>query len=82
MPSMREGGRNADDRSEPVPHDLPDQQAGTEADGPDHWDVPDAEEPDPKTPNDDVPDTDEAGTRRRGESAPETTAPEPQESPG
>ncbi|MFE9118339.1 hypothetical protein [Streptomyces sp. NPDC007172] len=50
---------------EPIPHDLPDQQAG--ADG-DPWEAPDrsaagtrSERPDPE-----IPDTDEAGTGRRG----------------
>ncbi|MET9365042.1 hypothetical protein ABZX93_29565 [Streptomyces sp. NPDC006632] len=50
---------------EPVPHDLPDQQAGAEGDP---WDAAGhaesgghGDKPDPE-----IPDTDEAGTGRRG----------------
>ncbi|MFJ8079209.1 hypothetical protein RKD23_000927 [Streptomyces sp. SAI-170] len=45
----------------PVPHDMQDQEAGTD----DRWDA--RPEPEPAgTPDEDVPDTDEAGTGRRG----------------
>ncbi|RFU84559.1 hypothetical protein DY218_21670 [Streptomyces triticagri] len=72
----------------PVPHDPPDQQAGTEQNGEDPWEV-DIPEPDGRGSDapqeDDVPETDEAGTARRG-SRPATEAPpanpEPDESPG
>ncbi|MFG2721191.1 hypothetical protein ACGFW5_23260 [Streptomyces sp. NPDC048416] len=50
---------------EPIPRDLPDQQAGGEGD---RWDA--ADHPDEGThgdrPDREVPDTDEAGTGRRG----------------
>ncbi|SNX65617.1 hypothetical protein SAMN06272735_7456 [Streptomyces sp. TLI_55] len=67
---------------EPVPRDLPDQQAGQ---GEDRWDAtpePPDENGEPAT---DVPDTDEAGTGRQG--APHSATvhpehPEPQEPTG
>ncbi|WP_329342374.1 hypothetical protein OG866_39815 [Streptomyces sp. NBC_00663] len=63
---------------EPVPRDLPDQQAGQEED---RWDA-DPELSEEDEADADVPDTDEAGTGRQG--APRSTDvhsehPEPQE---
>jgi len=63
---------------EPVPRDLPDQQAGQ---GEDRWDAT-PEPPDENEPTTDVPDTDQAGTGRQG--APHSATvhpehPEPQE---
>ena len=67
-------GENGD----PVPRDLPDQQAG---EGEDPWDVatvPGEGEPGPEEtgPSDDVPDTDEAGTSRQGAPRSDTVHPE------
>lgn len=64
-------GENGD----PVPRDLPDQQAG---EGEDPWEVasvPGDEEPEPDDPED-VPDTDEAGTGRQGSERSDTVHPE------
>ncbi|MER6183631.1 hypothetical protein [Streptomyces sp. NPDC001652] len=47
---------------EPVPRDMPDQQAG---DGEDPWDG-DPEAADTEEPDGEVPDTDEAGAGRQG----------------
>ncbi|MCX5329546.1 MULTISPECIES: hypothetical protein [unclassified Streptomyces] len=47
---------------EPVPRDMPDQQAG---EGEDPWDA-DPEAADTEEPDAEVPDTDEAGTGRQG----------------
>jgi hypothetical protein len=64
-------GENGD----PVPRDLPDQQAG---EGEDPWEV--ADVPDEKTGTEDepeaVPDTDEAGTGRQGAPRSDTVHPE------
>ncbi|MFE0439078.1 hypothetical protein ACFW2K_29455 [Streptomyces nigra] len=68
---------------DPIPRDLPDQQAG---DGEDPWEVPvgptrDASE----SESDDVPETDEAGTGRQGETQTGAVHPEhpaPEESAG
>ena len=64
-------GENGD----PVPRDLPDQQAG---EGEDPWEV--ADVPDEKTGTGDepeaVPDTDEAGTSRQGAPRSDTVHPE------
>jgi hypothetical protein len=73
-------GENGD----PVPRDLPDQQAG---EGEDPWEVAptraaDEDDGDPAT---DVPDTDEAGTGRQGAPRPGAVnpeQPEPDESSG
>ncbi|KMS77249.1 hypothetical protein ACM01_01020 [Streptomyces viridochromogenes] len=69
----------ADDRhetpehtGEPVPRDLPDQQAN---EGEDPWEVP-VEPADDTGEADDVPDTDEAGTGRKG--APQSGAVHPE----
>lgn len=56
------------ENGEPVPRDMPDQQAH---DGSDPWDGPPAggdqnDQNDEDTPVTDVPDTDEAGSGRRG----------------
>ncbi|WP_369174601.1 hypothetical protein AB5J49_44765 [Streptomyces sp. R28] len=60
---MADDRRAAQDRTgEPVPRDLPDQQANP---GEDPWEVP-VEPADDSTEADDVPDTDEAGTGRQG----------------
>ncbi|MFC8242692.1 hypothetical protein [Streptomyces chartreusis] len=79
---MTDSRRGTADRTrEPVPRDLPDQQADT---GEDPWEVP-VESADDTTEADDVPDTDEAGTGRQGASQPGTVHPEhpaPEESPG
>ncbi|MFE4857754.1 hypothetical protein [Streptomyces sp. NPDC056670] len=50
---------------EPIPRDLPDQQAGGDGDP---WEAPDESAPDEKgeRPDPGIPDTDEAGTGRRG----------------
>ncbi|MFG3280535.1 hypothetical protein [Streptomyces sp. NPDC048111] len=52
---------------QPIPHDLPDQQAGTEGDH-DPWDAPESAEGSTRgqRPDPEIPDTDEAGTGRRG----------------
>ncbi|MFJ9582468.1 hypothetical protein [Streptomyces acidicola] len=63
MTDHRQGGSGAN--GEPVPRDMPDQQAHG---GDDPWDVV-PEDGDPNgevTPAIDVPDTDEAGSGRRG----------------
>ncbi|MFJ7073968.1 hypothetical protein [Streptomyces sp. NPDC098781] len=57
---------------EPVPRDLPDQQA---TGGEDPWEVP-VGPTDGATEADDVPDTDEAGTGRQGSSRSDTVHPE------
>ena len=78
---MTDSRRGTADRTrEPVPRDLPDQQADT---GEDPWEVP-VESADDTTEADDVPDTDEAGTGRQGASQPGTVQehPAPEESPG
>lgn len=69
----------ADDRretpeptGEPIPRDLPDQQADA---GEDPWEVP-VEPADDTTEADDVPDIDEAGTGRQGAPQPGTVHPE------
>jgi hypothetical protein len=56
----RQGGPG--ENGEPVPRDMPDQQAG----GDDRWDVAPEGGDDEDTPATDVPDTDEAGSGRRG----------------
>ncbi|MFG1664532.1 hypothetical protein [Streptomyces sp. Y7] len=79
---MADGRRGTADRTdEPVPRDLPDQQADT---GEDPWEV-SVEPDDTTTEADDVPDTDEAGTGRQGGRQGGAVHPEhpaPQESPG
>ncbi|MFE5812452.1 hypothetical protein ACFQ6S_03400 [Streptomyces sp. NPDC056479] len=57
---------------EPVPRDLPDQQADA---GEDPWEVP-VESADDGAEADDVPDTDEAGTGRQGAPRSGTVHPE------
>ncbi|MEV6999102.1 hypothetical protein AB0N62_15630 [Streptomyces sp. NPDC093982] len=79
----------ADDRreapeetGEPIPRDLPDQQA---APGEDPWDLPAGPAQDTTTEADDVPDTDEGGTSRQGARQSGAVHPEhpaPEESPG
>ncbi|MFE0254138.1 hypothetical protein [Streptomyces sp. NPDC059010] len=70
---MADDRRKAPGRAaEPVPKDLPDQQADT---GEDPWEVP-VEPPDGATEADDVPDTDEAGTGRKGTTRSDTVHPE------
>lgn len=78
----------ADDRheapgrtGEPVPRDLPDQQANG---GEDPWELP-VESDDDTGEADDVPDTDEAGTGRQGapgSGSAQTEHPAPQEPTG
>ncbi|MGW6905145.1 hypothetical protein [Streptomyces sp. NPDC054940] len=79
---MADHDREAPDRTgEPVPRDLPDQQADT---GEDPWEVP-VVPADDATEADDVPDTDEAGTGRKGAPRSGTVHPEhpaPQEPSG
>lgn len=79
---MADDRRKAPDRTdEPVPKDLPDQQAAT---GEDPWEVP-VESADDTTEADDIPDLDEAGTGRKGAPQPGTVHPEhpvPQEPTG
>ena len=63
-------GENGD----PIPRDLPDQQAH---EGEDPWDVGSASDgADEDEPATDVPDTDEAGTGRRGTRRSDTVHPE------
>ncbi|MPY50617.1 hypothetical protein [Streptomyces acidicola] len=73
MTDHRQGGPGAN--GEPVPRDMPDQQAHG---GDDPWDVV-PEDGDPNgeaTPATDVPDTDEAGSGRRGVPKPGSIHPE------
>ncbi|MFJ8630518.1 hypothetical protein [Streptomyces sp. NPDC093568] len=67
---------------DPVPRDLPDQQAGAGEEDP--WEVP-VKPPADDEEAEDVPDTDEAGTGRQGTPQPSGTArsehPTPQEPP-
>ncbi|WP_328875684.1 hypothetical protein OHT76_39540 [Streptomyces sp. NBC_00287] len=68
-----------DENGEPVPRDLPDQQAG---EGQDPWDVDPA--PEDEEQDDDVPDSDEAGSARKGAPRDANVHPEhpaPDESP-
>ncbi|MFJ9147708.1 hypothetical protein ACIRP7_06465 [Streptomyces sp. NPDC102270] len=71
MDHRNEGpGENGD----PVPRDLPDQQAG---EGEDPWEVATVPGGEPGTDeSEDVPDTDEAGTGRQGEQRSDTVHPE------
>ncbi|MGV9455396.1 hypothetical protein [Streptomyces sp. NPDC003635] len=52
-----------DRNSEPVPRDLPDQQAG---EGEDPWDIDVDPEPSEEDRGGEVPDADEAGSARKG----------------
>ncbi|MDF3149064.1 MULTISPECIES: hypothetical protein [unclassified Streptomyces] len=74
---MADDRRAAQDKTgEPVPRDLPDQQANPGEDpGEDPWEVP-VERADDSTEADDVPDTDEAGTGRQGAARSGTVQPE------
>ncbi|ELP61718.1 hypothetical protein ACKI1I_38315 [Streptomyces turgidiscabies] len=71
------GTPEKESRPNPVPRDLPDQQAGADEDP---WDLDDdaqeATGPDER-PDPEVPDTDEAGTGRRG--APHSGSPRPEQ---
>lgn len=70
---MADDRREAPDQTgEPVPRDLPDQQADA---GEDPWEVP-VEPVDDTTEADDVPDMDEAGTGRQGAPQSGTVHPE------
>ncbi|QOV40547.1 hypothetical protein IM697_20375 [Streptomyces ferrugineus] len=70
---MADNRRGAPDQNgEPVPRDLPDQQADA---GEDPWEVP-VEPAEDATEGDDVPDTDEAGTGRQGAPQSGTVHPE------
>ncbi|WP_053848299.1 hypothetical protein [Streptomyces sp. NRRL B-24085] len=80
MDHRNEGpGENGD----PIPRDLPDQQAG---EGEDPWEVAGVPDGEPGADeSQDVPDTDEAGTGRQGAARSDTVHPEhpgAQESPG
>ncbi|MGW6731138.1 hypothetical protein [Streptomyces sp. NPDC055013] len=80
---MADDRREAPEQTgEPIPRDLPDQQATT---GEDPWEVPAGPAKDTTTEADDVPDTDEAGTGRQGARQSGAVHPEhpaPEESPG
>ncbi|MGN9762394.1 hypothetical protein [Streptomyces sp. SD31] len=70
---MTDERRTTQDKTdEPVPRDLPDQQANPAQDP---WEV-SVEPADASTEGDDVPDTDEAGTGRQGAARSDTVHPE------
>ncbi|MGY5136372.1 hypothetical protein [Streptomyces sp. NEAU-L66] len=56
---------DGEDRTTPLPHDLPSHQADAESPVPDPWD-PELSESESDGPDETVPDTDQAGTGRTG----------------
>jgi hypothetical protein len=71
---VTERKESAGGHRDPIPRDLPDQQA---REGEDPWEVaPGSADPDADGTATDVPDTDEAGTGRQG--APQKASPNPE----